>query len=118
MSRVARLPNFALIEISRKSRKKINPRVFNRGSHYRINCHARFNCNHYRCGNEWTSKKVTVELWWNYRKKEKKEAEKKENEDEKNKLKMKKNKLKMKKNKLKKKKMKMKKKKMKLKKRR
>jgi len=67
---VARFPYYALSEISRRTRKRINPRVFNpndRGRHYIMNCHAIFNC---RCGNEWSSNKVTCELWWSYGKKE------------------------------------------------
>ena len=74
---IARLPNYALMEIRRRTRKNINPNVFDpneRGRHYRMNCYAIFNCNNYRnnkrCGNQWSSNKVTVELWWSYGKKE------------------------------------------------
>ncbi len=69
---IARLPYFALSKIKRRTRKNINPRVFDpeeERRHYTMNCHAIFNCNNYRCGNEWSSNKVTVELWWSYGKK-------------------------------------------------
>ena len=77
INEIARLPYYALMEIRRRTGKNINPRVFapkEKGRHYRMNCYAIFNWNNYRnnykCGNEWSSNKVTVELWWSYGKKE------------------------------------------------
>ena len=63
--RVPRLPYPALIEISQLSRSRINPNVYNpreNRRHYRMNSYAKFYC--IDCNNEWSSNKVTVELWW------------------------------------------------------
>ena len=63
--KVARLPNKYLRIISQESGSYINPGVYdpNKGNGFsKINCHASFDC--HRCGNMWTSNKVTVELWW------------------------------------------------------
>ena len=62
---VPRLPYRALNEISYQTGSRINPRVYNpreNRRHYGMNSYALFNCN--RCGNKWSSNKVTVELWW------------------------------------------------------
>ena len=62
---VPRLPHRALNEISYQTGSRINPRVYNPSEnrrHYKINSYALFDCN--RCGNKWSSNKVTVELWW------------------------------------------------------
>ena len=68
---IARLSYGYLDTISRRSKRSINPGVFNpyeKIRHFKINCYASFNC--YKCGNFWTSNQVTVELWWNKGKKE------------------------------------------------
>jgi hypothetical protein len=63
---VARLPYRYLVYIRNRTHKRINPAVYDPYSEkrfYKINCHAKFYC--YYCGNEWTSNKVSIELWWN-----------------------------------------------------
>ena len=68
---VARLSYGLLIKISRRARKSINPYVFDpneKRRHFKINCHASFEC--IKCGHNWTSNQVTVELWWKYGKKQ------------------------------------------------
>ena len=62
---IARLSYGFLNIISRSTRRRINPGVFDpdeKRRHFKINCHASFEC--HRCGNNWTSNQVTVELWW------------------------------------------------------
>ena len=62
---VPRLPYRALNEISYHTGSRINPRVYNpheNRRNYRMNSYALFDCN--SCGNNWSSNKVTVELWW------------------------------------------------------
>ena len=66
---IARLSYGLLIKISRRTRRSINPGVFDpneKRRHFKINCHASFECN--KCRNFWTSNQVTVELWWKNRK--------------------------------------------------
>jgi len=68
---VARLPYGILDIISRETGCYINPAVYNpkeKKRHYKINCHASFNCS--ACNKEWTSNRITVELWWKNGKKE------------------------------------------------
>jgi hypothetical protein len=68
---VARLPYKFLRIISRRARSSINPAVYepNENSrHFKINCHASFDC--YTCSNFWTSNRITVELWWKRGKKQ------------------------------------------------
>ena len=68
---VARLPYKFLRIISRRARSSINPAVQdpNKNSrHFKINCHASFDC--YTCSNFWTSNRITVELWWKRGKKQ------------------------------------------------
>ena len=68
---IARLSYGLLNKISRRTRKSINPGVFDpneKRRHFKINCHASFEC--HKCRNIWTSNQVTVELWWNFTKTE------------------------------------------------
>ncbi len=68
---VARLPYKYLKIISWRARSRINPAVYDpneNSRHFKINCHASFNCN--RCSNYWTSNRITVELWWKRGKKQ------------------------------------------------
>ena len=68
---VARLPYGILDIISRNTGSNINPAVYDpkeKTRHYKINCYASFNCN--TCNKEWTSNRITVELWWKNRKKQ------------------------------------------------
>ena len=68
---IARLSYGYLNTIRRRSRRSIDPGVFDpyeKRRHFKINCYASFNC--YKCRNFWTSNQVTVELWWNNGKKQ------------------------------------------------
>ena len=66
---IARLEYKYLYIISNNTGYRINPSVYNpnnKKGFFKINSYASFDC--YKCGKIWTSNRVTIELWFNKRK--------------------------------------------------